>query len=158
VKRSQATVSVDAPARDCFAYVANHRNATRFMLGIKRYEPLTEQASGMGARFLAVVEVAGRKLEAEMEITDWVDGEKMTSRSRRGPKTEGGWTFDESRDGTTAITLSYAYEVPGVFRLLPGRVVTGIVEGGLRLSLQRLKKEIEAVPRKSVGKPARKNQ
>jgi uncharacterized membrane protein len=147
VNRSRATVTVDAPVDACFAYVGDHHNATQFMLGIKRYEPLTQQTEGKGARFLAVVEVAGRKLEAEMEITEWVDGEKMLAVSRKGPKTEGGWSFEEYDDGTTDITLSYAYEVPGVFRLLPRRLIEGIVERGLQHSLRRLKDQIERASR-----------
>jgi uncharacterized membrane protein len=138
--------------------VGDHRNATRFMLGIKRYEPLTAQDAGLGARFLAVVEAMGRKVEAELEITEWVDNDRMSSVSRRGPKTQGGWSFEEFDDGTTDITLTYAYEVPGVFRFLPGRVVEGIVERGLRISLHRLKKEIEAVPPRTAGQRAGKRQ
>jgi uncharacterized membrane protein len=142
VSRVEATVTVKAGARDCFDFVAEPSNTPRFMIGMKSYHPIGRKDRGQGARFISVIEIAGGRFESELETTEYVPWERITGVARSGPKTRGGWTFQEYDDGTTDVTLAWDYELPAVFRLVPG--VGTVMERGLRDSLKKLKRLIEA--------------
>ena len=140
----ELTVTVEAGSAACFAFIADHTNTPRFMRGIQRYEPIGSKSQGKGARFVTVAQVAGRSIESELEITGWSDGKQMVATSVKGPKTRGSWTFARRDDSTTDITLKYEFEVPGILRLVPSRVIEATVEGELKKSLRKLKTLIEA--------------
>ena len=149
----EVTETIAATARECFDFVAEPANIPRFMFGVKRYEPLGSRVRGPGARFGAVVTLAGRDLDAVLEITSWSEGERMVATSVSGPRTRGSWTFQEHDDGTTDVTLTQEYELPGIFRLLPQAPIDAGVRRELGRSLERLKelveKERSPAPRRS---------
>jgi len=142
VNRAEATITINASAEECFEVVDDHDKTPRFMVGIKRYDPVGAKERGKGAVFLTVADIAGRKVESEVVCTTWVRNRKLVGTSRTGPKTRGSWTFEEFDDGTTDVTLTNEYELPGMFRLIPG--VNGIVERAMAQSLRNLKRMVEA--------------
>jgi uncharacterized membrane protein len=147
-------VTIQATPSRCFDYVAEPGNIPRFMAGIKRNEPLSEQTTGRGARFHSVAVVAGREIEAELEMTTWQAPRKMVVTSVEGPSTRGTWTFADTEDGATEVHLKYEYELPMMFRVLPGGVVRGTIEKGLEQSLEKLKQQVEG----SITKTTRQRQ
>ena len=156
MSRVEATITIEAGAAECFEFVDDHHNTPRFMVGIKRYDPVTSKARGKGARFRTVAQVAGRSIESEVECTTWVRNRKLIGVTRKGPKTSGGWTFEEFDDGTTDVTLVHEYELQGWLRLIPG---TGaIVERAIQQSLRNLKRMVEAEARaaRKSGRPRRR--
>jgi uncharacterized membrane protein len=154
VARATVTVTVRAPVAAAFDFVAEPSNTPRFMTGITRYEPMGGQSRGKGARFDSRAVVVGKAFDVELEVTDWKENEVMVATSRKGPKTQGTWAFEEFDDGTTDVTLLYEYELPMVFRFVPG--VNGIIEANLEKSLQKLKKLLEAEGGKKAPARARK--
>lgn len=153
--RADVTVTVKASVDQAFAFVADPANTTRFMKGMKTYRPITAKDRGKGARFATVIEIAGKKFESELETTAYVEGERIVGESRSGPKTRGTWIFEEYDDGTTDVTMQWEYELPGVFRFVPG--AGGIVEKGMEDSLKKLRTLIEAEASKATRKPAAKS-
>ena len=157
MNEAEASVTIRATARQCFDYVADPSNVPRFMAGIQRNEPLTSKTRGKGARVLSVAEVAGKEIEAELEVTTWREPDRIVLNSVRGAKIRGTWTFQEFDDGSTDVTLLHEYELPGVFRFLPGGMVRGTIEKGLEDSLRRLKRQVEAAQKPGRrGSKARK--
>jgi hypothetical protein len=77
----------------------------------------------------------------------------MVATSRKGPKTRGSWSFEEFDDGTTDATLLYEYELPMVFKFVPG--VNGIIRGNLEKSMQKLKRLVEAETRARAPRGAK---
>lgn len=152
--RAEVTVTVEVPVEVAFDFVAEPGNTPRFMSGITRYEPIGDRSRGKGAVFDSRAVVAGKNFDVELVITEWRDNELMVATSRKGPRTRGSWTFEEFDDGTTDVTLLYEYELPMVFKFVPG--VGGIIEGNLEKSLQKLKKLVEAEAGKPARKPARR--
>ncbi|HEV3231443.1 MAG TPA: SRPBCC family protein [Candidatus Dormibacteraeota bacterium] len=141
----EVTVTIAAGARTCFDFLADPANVTRYMSGITSYEPAGVRTEGRGARFRSVAEIAGRRFPAVLEITEWVDGERIVATAVEGVRTQGSWTLEEFDDGTTDVTLLHEYELPGAFRLLPSGPVNAGIRRELERSLDRLKKLIEAV-------------
>jgi uncharacterized membrane protein len=145
VKRIEVTKTVEADAKTCFDYVADPTNVHRYMTSVKLYEPLTRKSMGKGARFRTVITVGGRDVEAELEVTEWIENERSEAVSRKGPKTHGIWMFEAYDDGTTDVTLVHEYELPGVFKLLPSGPIHAGMTKELDRSLTRLKHLIEAL-------------
>jgi uncharacterized membrane protein len=150
---AEVTVTIKAPATAVFDFVAEPSNTPRFMNGITRYDPVGAKRKGKGAVFASTAVVAGKDFDVELEVTAWKDGEMMVATSRKGPKTRGTWHFQEFDDGTTDATLLYEYELPMVFKFVPG--VNGIIRGNLEKSLKNLKRLVEAEV-KPAKKPAAK--
>jgi uncharacterized membrane protein len=158
VKEVEVSVTIRARGQECFDFVADPANVPRFMYGVKRYEPIGGRTRGRGAHFSSVISLGGRDIDAELEVTGWSDGEHMVATSTRGPKTRGSWTFEEYDDGTTDVTLTQEYELPGLFKLLPQGPIHAGVERELKRSLERLKTLIEGgakAPARPPRKPSR---
>jgi uncharacterized membrane protein len=156
VSKANVTVTIKAPVDSAFDFVAEPSNTPRFMTGITRYEPIGEKRRGKGARFDSRAVVVGKAFDVELEVTGWKDNERMVATSRKGPRTQGTWSFEEFDDGTTDVTLLYEYDLPMVFRFVPG--VNGIIEANLEKSLLKLKKLVEAETggKKAPRSPARR--
>ena len=140
--KTTVTVTIKAPIEAAFDFVAEPGNTPRFMNGISRYDPIGDQSRGKGARIDSRAMVAGRHFDVELEFTTWEENERMVAISRKGPHTLGTWSFEAFDDGTTDVTLVYEYELPIIFRFVPG--VGGIIQTNLEKSLQKLKKLVEA--------------
>lgn len=153
MRKANVTVTIKAPVEAAFDFVAEPSNTPRFMSGITKYEPISGKSRGKGARFDSRAVVAGKHFDVELEVTSWRENERMVAISRKGPRTQGTWGFEEFDDGTTDVTLLYEYELPMIFKFVPG--VNGIIEGNLEKSLQKLKRLVEAgakKPRKATAK------
>ena len=142
MSKTTVTVTVKAPLEAAFDFVAEPSNTPRFMTGITKYEPIGGKSRGKGARFDSRAVVVGKAFDVELEVTDWKENEVMVATSRKGPKTQGTWAFEEFDDGTTDVTLHYEYELPMVFKFVPG--VNGIIHANLEKSLLKLKKLLES--------------
>lgn len=139
---AEVTVTIKAPAARVFEFIADPSNTPRFMNGITRYDPIGGQTRGKGARFASTAVVVGRAFDVELEVTAWKDGEMMVATSRKGLRTRGTWRVVDFDDGTSDATMLYEYELPLVFKFVPG--VNGIIHGNLEKSLQKLKRMVEA--------------
>ena len=139
-------MTIKAPAAQVFEFVNEPSNTPRFMRGISRYDPVGSKRTGKGAVYASTAVIAGRDFDVELEVTGWKQDELIVAVSRKGPKTRGTWRFEEFDDGTTDATLLYEYDLPIVFRFVPG--VNGIIEGNLEKSLAKLKTMLEAPAKK----------
>jgi len=146
VNQVEVTVTIKGPVEKVFDFVNEPSNTPRFMRGISRYDPVGRKRTGKGAIYASTAVIAGRDFDVELEVTVWKENEMLVAVSRKGPKTRGTWRFEEFDDGTTDATLLYEYDLPVVFRFVPG--VNGIIEGNLQKSLAKLKTMVEAEAKK----------
>ena len=147
--QAEVTVTIKAPIETVFDFVDEPSNTPRFMRGISRYEPVGARRTGKGAIYASTAVIVGRDFDVELEVTGWKRNEMLRAVSRKGPKTRGTWHFRALDDGSTDATLLYEYDLPIVFRFVPG--VNGIIEGDLRKSLAKLRTLVEAEARKGAG-------
>jgi uncharacterized membrane protein len=153
LNRAEAVITIRADSQTCFDYVTDPPNVPRFMAGITQHVPQDARYRGRGARFDSVADIGGRNFETVLVISDWKEGERMAVESRGGIKLRASFTFEEFDDGTTDVTLVNEYEPPGIFRLMGG-LVRSTVESGTQQSLQRLKRQVEALAAKVPAKKA----
>jgi uncharacterized membrane protein len=145
VPELNASVRIDRPLEDVFAFVDDHRNVTRYLKHLERWDPVDPaRVQGLGIRFRGVVRAGPVALRGVLEVTEHVPGEKVSYRSVEGPKLSGEWTFHRDGDGTV-VKLRNTYDLPGgaVGRMV-GRVISTQGERELEGSLRELKRLVES--------------
>ena len=124
--------------------MADHRNVSRVLEGVDRWEPLGERVAGVGARFDVSMRALGLPLDNVLVLDRWDEPRAIGWRSESGLVPQaGGWRF-EPRAGGTEVTLTIGYEPPGgaLGGLVAGRV-DGLVRGRLEQALARMKAALE---------------
>ena len=108
-------------------------------------EVLTQNGEGVGARTRAVTKLAGLRLLDVMTVTQWEPPHRIEVVHDRWPLQGTAW-FANAPEGTGA-RLEWVEDITIPFGLL-GRIVARIarapVEWGLRKSLKKLKRLLEA--------------
>lgn len=130
-----------------FAFVADYRNVPRVLEGVSRWDPLSKQTTGEGARFEVEMKTLGIPLGNVLVLDAWKPGRRIGWRSQSGLiEQRGGWTFDP-RPGGTEVTLKIAYQPPGAAlgNLLAGRV-DGLVRARLARALGTMASLLEQEP------------
>jgi len=140
VQEFTARVTAASTPRQAFDFVADHRNVPRVLDGVSRWEPLSRQTRGVGARFEVEMRTLGFPLQNMLVIDIWEEAERIGWRSESGlVEQRGRWTFTPVAGGTE-IELRIAYRPPGgaLGGLVAGRAA-GIVRRRLETALARMR-------------------
>ncbi len=137
------TEKVAAPVEAVFAYVDDHRNTTRYMKDLTKWEPAGPVTHGKGATFAVAMKAGPLTLASVVDITTWTENRAIGWTSREGFRQTGRWSFAKARDGTEA-TFDMEYELPGG---MAGRVLSRaaepIVRGNIQQSVRNLASQVE---------------
>lgn len=115
---------VDAPRASVFAYVADYRTIPGWFFALRRFEPLTEQTEGVGATFAAELTIGPKTLKSTVQVTEWVENERIRLQSIDGLTTDSTWVF--SGDGERSeLEVRFGYALPGG---LAGRALAAVIE------------------------------
>lgn len=105
---------INAPRDKVFAYINDYNNVPEYFMGISRFEPQTDQHSGVGATFESVIKIGPKELKSTMKCTEWVENELITMESISGFGSGTTWRVaDGDADGTTALSADLTYSLPG---------------------------------------------
>jgi uncharacterized membrane protein len=120
-------ILIERPAGIVSAFVSDPANAPVWHANIKKAEWKSEPLVHVGSRVAFVAEFLGRKLEYTYELVEVVPGEKLVMRSIEGPfPMETAYTFEETRDGHTRMTLRNHGEPAGVSKLMTPMIATAM--------------------------------
>jgi len=112
----KSSVTVNRPPMDVFDYIRNQDNASQWLSGWRETRP-TNETEGVGYTWIDVLEMFGRPVEAEFELTDFEPGRHFTFKSISGSfPVSGVYSFAPSGDGTE-ITFELKAEPGGFFKL-----------------------------------------
>lgn len=120
--RIRESIEVGAPVETVFEFVADFRNALQWMHGFHRFEPLTKQTSGKGAKVRAAGRLGGFPVATELEIVEFVPNRRLVSVSDSGLRSNSAWLFEPIAQGTR-VSFVASYEVP---RGIIGRVLSTV--------------------------------
>jgi uncharacterized membrane protein len=136
-------IEIERPPGVVSAYACDPSNATAWYANIKSVEWKSEPMVHIGSRIAFVAEFLGRKLEYTYEIVEYEPGERFVMRAADGPfPMETIYTFEETRDGHTRMTLRNHGEPSGVSKLMTP-MITAAMRTANEKDLARLKSILE---------------
>jgi uncharacterized membrane protein len=136
-------IVIERPAGIVSAYVSDPSNAPLWHGNIKSAEWKSAPLIHAGSRVAFVAEFLGRKLEYTYELVEVVPGEKLAMRSVEGPfPMETIYTFEETREGHTRMTLRNHGEPAGVSKLMAPMIATAMRNANEK-DLAKLKEILE---------------
>ena len=146
--RLNESIVVSASPRLVWDYLAEPSNYLHFMSGITRWEVMSDQPSGMGARYRMLMHVGSAEVGGLVEVVEHDPCRDMAWVSVVGIDQRGRWRLRERPRGGTEVTrvelrLSYGVAGSGIFGWIAEQVAAPTVRGHLRRSLQQLKRQVE---------------
>jgi uncharacterized membrane protein len=137
--------SCAAPLDVAFAYLDDYRNATKWMFGLEKFEPVGDKVHGLGAEFTGTFAVKPVRLHSTIRVTEWAQDKIIAFESIKGFKNWSTWEFVADGPTRTTIRVKFSYELPGGLagRAL-GKALEPIVAISVRHSDHALREQIES--------------
>ncbi len=143
--RTSASTVVPAPLEAVWAIVSDPERALSFMSGVTRWEVVSDEPTGLGARYRMLLRVGSAEVGGLIEIVEWDAPRELAWNSVTGVDQRGRWRLRPAPGGRTRVEIRLAYGVAGSG--LPGWVaerITGpIVRGHLETSVRQLSRLVE---------------
>ena len=142
----------EAPVATTFAYVDDYRNTPKWMFGLSRFDPVTDQLSGLGATYDGTFAVKPIKLHSSIRITGWEQDKLIALESYEGFEIKSTWNFESLGPEQSKVIVDFSYELPGgLAGRAMGRVLEPIVLLSIRHSDHALREGIAATYRAAKG-------
>ncbi|HEV8634873.1 MAG TPA: SRPBCC family protein [Chloroflexota bacterium] len=139
----ERSTTVAVPPERAFRFVADARNALRWMHNFTRFEPERPGVYGLGARVNATGTVLGFPIATTLEIVEFDPPKRLVSRTSGRLKSHSLWEFAPV-DGGTRVTFTGEYDVPGgLLRMIGWPLVQRELETNAEISLRNLKAALE---------------
>jgi uncharacterized membrane protein len=141
VVRAENTTTIQRPREDVFAFLADAENDPKWRRGVLDIQRVSGE--GQGARYRQGVKGPfGRRIPADIEITELRPNEAIAFRALNGPvRPEGRYELSGDSAGTV-VRFTLEARVAGVKKLI-GPVVQRQMNAEVR-GLERLKSYLEA--------------
>jgi uncharacterized membrane protein len=141
--RLERTIVVSRPPSAVFELVSDPSRVPEFFAGVTRWEAVSPNRRGVGARFRVRMKVGSIEAGGEIRITRWEQNRLIAWRSERGIPQEGAWRLRKVRDGTE-LRLELSYDLGGgPLGWLVDRLVGRIVGRNLEASLEAARRLLE---------------
>ncbi|MFJ8936702.1 SRPBCC family protein [Streptomyces sp. NPDC102365] len=117
----EATVDIDRPIDEVFAFLADGTNDPKFSPRVQRIEKKPDGPTAVGTVFRSTVKDAGMKTGREFEITELVAPGRIrwSERSRNLiTATDGGYDLEPTPSGGTRVRIFNVLEGHGIGTLL----------------------------------------
>jgi uncharacterized membrane protein len=111
MKRIEASVLVNAPIEEVFAYASDWRRWEEWWQGVSNFRPTTTTDRGNGTRYAYKAWIAGMSMNLETEIHDFAENVGWKGIATKGPPHRTQWVF-EPKDEKTKLTYILEYDLP----------------------------------------------
>ncbi|MER7950554.1 SRPBCC family protein [Streptomyces sp. NPDC096079] len=147
----EATVVVDRPIDEVFAFLADGRNDPEFSPRVLRIERVPDTSTAVGTVFRSTVKDAGMKTSREFRITAleapvklrWAEVSKNSVTAR-----EGGYDLEALTGGTTRVRIFNVLEGHGL-----GKLVVGLALAAARKDSEAFGARIKAAAEAGIASP-----
>jgi len=138
-------VTVATTPERAFDYFADHRHVAHVLDGVSRWEPLSDQTQGVGARYAVEMQALGLPLRSVLRLNRWRRPHAIGWVSESGLiKQEGGFTFVRMAKGVR-IVLHITYVPPASFLgAAVAQRLDGYVRRRLAAAMERIRTRLEA--------------
>ncbi|AWZ06309.1 MULTISPECIES: SRPBCC family protein [unclassified Streptomyces] len=146
----EASVEIDRPAEEVFAYLADGRNDPEFSPRVQRITRIPDGPTAVGTVFRSTVKDAGMKTGREFAITvlDAPRQIRWAEMSKNLVTAEGGYDLEELPGGRTRVRIFNTLTGHGFGRLLVGLALSAARKDAPGFG-RRIKAAVEASPRTS---------
>jgi uncharacterized protein YndB with AHSA1/START domain len=130
--RFGATVVIDRPIEEVFAFLADGENDTKFSARVLEIEQTTEGPPGLGTIYASTVKDGGVKFKRQFKLTEFEAPTKIrwAERSKNAvTATEGGYDLEPAGDGQTRVTVHNVLEGHGFGKLIAGFALRSAQKG-----------------------------
>jgi uncharacterized membrane protein len=143
--RLSESITISAPPKLIWDYIAEPSNALHYMAGMTRWEVDGEQRSGLGARYRILMRTGSAEVGGLVEIVEFDQERDMAWSSVTGVDQRGRWRLRELPDGRTRVEFRFAYGVAGagIGGWISEMIAAPGIGSNLRRSLQQLKRQVE---------------
>jgi uncharacterized protein YndB with AHSA1/START domain len=121
--RFEATVVIDRPIDDAFAFLADGENDPKFSSRVLEIKKTTEGPPGVGTVYASTVKDAGVKTQREFRLTEFEPPKRIRwSETSKNAVTapEGGYDLEPAGEGKTQLTVHNVLEGHGFGKLIAG--------------------------------------
>jgi uncharacterized protein YndB with AHSA1/START domain len=122
-QRFGATVEIDRPAEQVFAFLADGENDPKFSSRVIEIKKTSDGPVGVGTVYASTVKDAGVKTKREFEITEFDAPRRIrwTERSKNPVVVpQGGYDLEPAGDGATKLAFFNDLEGRGFGKLIAG--------------------------------------
>jgi uncharacterized membrane protein len=138
--RVSARATVSAPIESVWAIVSDPERALSYMGGITRWEVVSEEPTGLGARYRMLMRVGSAEVGGLVEIVEWEEPRELAWNSVTGVDQRGRWRLRPAPGGRTRVEIRLAYGVAGsgIGGWLAERIAGPLVGGHLKSTVRQL--------------------
>ena len=141
--RVEASIAINRPVAEVFAFVTNFANATQWQPGIIEARVTSNGPVGVGTTFTWVQQIVGQKMDTSGQVTACNPPNEYQWKSTAGPfPLSGGVKF--RAEGNSTVLTQYADAEPGGFFKLAEGLLMKQVQGQFEQGLKKLKQVLEA--------------
>ena len=115
--RAEISVIINRPVADVFAILSNPENNPKWSSGSIEAKMTSAGPIGVGSTSRSVAKFLGRRIESELEITEFEANRKFAAQSKSGPFPFQASTTFEPADGGTRVSTTVEAEPGGFFKL-----------------------------------------
>ena len=143
--RVGAAIEVSAPAAAVWEHISDPERYLHFMAGITRWEVVSDEPKGLGARYRTLLRVGSAEVGGLVEVIEYDQPQDLAWTSVTGIDQRGRWRLRARPGGRTRVELRLSYGVAGagLFGWLSERIAAPIVRGHLERSVRQLKRQVE---------------
>ena len=116
------SIYIERSPAEVHDYVTNPANTSQWQSGVESAEWISPSPRGVGSTWRVVNKFLGRRIEAELEVTDWDQPSQITSKIIDGPLPLETTLRFEPKDTGTKLTIKSQGEFGGFFKLAEGLV------------------------------------
>jgi uncharacterized membrane protein len=140
-----APIDVSAPPEAVWEWVSDPTRVLDFFSGLTRWEVLSDEPTGLGARYRMLLRVGSAEVGGIVEVIEFDEARDMAWTSVTGLDQRGRWRLRRRPGGRTHVELRLSYGVAGagIFGWIAERVGAPTVKGHLERTVRQLKRQVE---------------
>jgi uncharacterized membrane protein len=143
--RVSASAVVAAPIDSVWAVVSDPEHALSYMSGVTRWEVVSDEPRGLGARYRMLMRVGSAEVGGQIEIVEWVQPRELAWTSITGVDQRGRWRLRPAPGDRTRVEIRLAFGVAGsgIGGWVAEHVAGPLVESHLKSTVRQLARLVE---------------
>jgi uncharacterized membrane protein len=143
--RTIAAIDISAPPEAVWEHVSDPERYLHFMSGITRWEVVSDNPRGLGARYRMLLRIGSAEVGGLIEVVEFSQPRDLAWTSITGVDQRGRWRLRERPGGRTHLELRLSYGIAGsgLFGSLAERIAAPTVRDHLERSVRELKRQVE---------------